>query len=215
MLLSSREERSGRIEEPEAKPSSGGRTEPDDAAGPRFGSLDDPLPSERERKTSSAPRSVEEGGGRTEALPRTARPESRPSREGGARQTSSRRQQARRRAPLRRVRRTVKHVDPFSVLKLSAFFYLIFIIVWLGFVAVIYSVIDSMGVFDAAEELGQALVLVEEIDITLGTVEKWALLIGIVVGVLGTLINTLLAILYNIGSNLFGGLELTFVERDN
>lgn len=108
----------------------------------------------------------------------------------------------------------MRRIDPFSVLKLSAFFYLIFIILWLVFVAVIYSLIESMGIFDAAEDLGRALVLVEEVNVTLGMVEKWALLVGIVFGVIGTLINTLLAVLYNIGSDLLGGLELTFVERD-
>ncbi|MDP9067705.1 MAG: DUF3566 domain-containing protein [Actinomycetota bacterium] len=126
-----------------------------------------------------------------------------------------RRQQVRKRSGARRVKRTIRHVDPFSVLKLSGFFYLIFLLVWLGIVAILYSVVEAMGVFDAAEDLGRALVLYEEVDITLGVVEKWALLIGLVVGVLGTLVNTLLAILYNVASDLFGGLELTFVERDS
>lgn len=212
--MSSREERSERFEEPEVRSASGGHVAPDSATGPLFGSLDDPLPSERGRGEGAPSRSSTESGERTEAAPRAARSEARTSRDAGPRQASPRRQQVRKRAPLRRVRRTVRRVDPFSVLKLSAFFYLIFLILWLVFVAVVYSVIDSMGVFDAAEELGQALVLVEEVNITLGTVEKWALLIGIVFGVLGTLVNTMLAILYNIGSDLLGGLELTFVERD-
>jgi hypothetical protein len=108
----------------------------------------------------------------------------------------------------------VRHVDPFSVLKLSAFFYAIFLLVWLLIVAVLYSLVDSMGLFDAAEDLGRGLVLWEEVNITLGLVEKWALLIGIVFVIIGTLLNTLLAVFYNVGSDLFGGLELTFVERD-
>lgn len=113
------------------------------------------------------------------------------------------------------MRRTVRHVDPFSVLKLSGFFYAIFLLVWLLFVAVIYSLVESMGVFDAAEDLGRGLVLWEEVNITLGLVERWALLIGIVFGVIGTLVNTLLAVLYNVGSDLLGGLELTFIEKDS
>lgn len=113
------------------------------------------------------------------------------------------------------MRRTVRHVDPFSVLKLSAFFYAIFLLVWLLIVAVIYSLVESMGLFDAAEDLGRGLVLWEEVNITLGLVERWALLIGIVFGVIGTLVNTLLAVLYNVGSDLLGGLELTFIEKDS
>ena len=109
----------------------------------------------------------------------------------------------------------MRHVDPFSVLKLSGFFYAIFVLVWLVIVAVLYSLVESMGLFDAAEDLGKGLVLWEEVNITLGLVEKWALLIGIVFAVIGTLVNTLLAVLYNVGSDLLGGLELTFVEKDS
>ena len=210
--MSSREERSGRYQEPEPRSASGGHLAPDAGSGPLFGSLEDPLPSERERAESS--RSGGESAERTEALTRASRPEARTSSESRPKESTSRQQQVRKRPGLRRVRRTVRRIDPFSVLKLSAFFYVIFIILWLVFVAVIYSVVDSMGIFDAAEDLGQALVLVEEVNVTLGMVEKWALLIGVVFGVLGTLINTLLAVLYNIGSDLLGGIELTFVERD-
>ncbi len=109
----------------------------------------------------------------------------------------------------------MRHVDPFSVLKLSAFFYAIFVLVWLLIVAVLYSLVDAMGVFDAAEDLGRALVLYEEVNITLSLVEKWALFIGIGFGVIGTLVNTLLAVLYNVGADLLGGLEMTFVEKDS
>lgn len=109
----------------------------------------------------------------------------------------------------------MRHVDPFSVLKLSVYFYLIFLLVWLAFVAVLYSLVDSMGVFDAAEDLGRGLVLWEEVNITLGLVEKWALMIGLVFVVIGTFVNTVLAILYNVGADLLGGLELTFVERES
>ncbi len=210
--MSSREERGGRFQGPEVGSSSGGHLAPD-MAGPLFDPLDDPLPSERERREADSSRARSATGDTTEALPRASRPESRTSQPSAPHDLPARRQQVRKRG-LRRVRRTVRRIDPFSVLKLSMFFYLIFLIVWLIFVAVIYSIVDSMGVFDAAEELGQALVLVEEVNITLAMVEKWALLIGIVFAVLGTLINTLLAILYNVGADLLGGLELTFVERD-
>ena len=124
------------------------------------------------------------------------------------------RKNVRRRPGLRRVKRTVRHVDPFSVLKLSLFFYACFIVIWLIFVAVVYSILNSMGLFDAIEKFGRGLVLWEEVNITLGFVERWALLIGFVFGVIASLINVVLAVLYNVGADLFGGLELTFVERD-
>jgi len=100
------------------------------------------------------------------------------------------------------------------VLKLSAFFYAIFVLIWLVFVAIVYSTVESMGLFSMLEDLGQGLVLWEEVNITLGMVERWALLIGIILAVLGTLVNVIVAVLYNVAADLMGGLELTFVERD-
>lgn len=207
--MSSREERTGRFHEPEVGSASGGHLAPGGAGtGPLFEPLDEPLPSETARSEAQRRPAERAAAERTEAIPRRSetRSDPVPSRQG--------RQPARRRAGLRRVKRTVRHVDPFSVLKLSGFFYAIFVLVWLVFVAIVYSLVDSMGLFDAAEDLGRGLVLWEEVNITLGLVEKWALLIGISFAIIGTLINTLLAVLYNVGSDLLGGLELTFVERD-
>lgn len=216
--MSSREG-TGRFHEPEVGSASGGHLAPDTGSGPLFDPLEAPLPSERARRESGSPeRARETGPGsteRTEAFPSRSSVRTGAARDEGTRSTKSQRQQVRTRSGLRRVRRTVRHIDPFSVLKLSGFFYAIFLLVWLLIVAVLYSLVDSMGLFDAAEDLGRGLVLWEEVNITLGLVEKWALLIGLVFGVLGTLINTLLAVLYNIGSDLLGGLEMTFVERDS
>lgn len=209
--MSSREEHTGRFHEPEVGSASGGHLAPGGGTGPLFDPLDEPLPSEAARREAQRRPAGQRNpaGERTEAMPRRseARPDAVPTR-------TQARQATRRRAGLRRVKRTVRHVDPFSVLKLSGFFYAIFVLVWLVFVAIVYSLVDSMGLFDAAEDLGRGLVLWEEVNITLGLVEKWALLIGITFAVVGTLINTLLAVLYNVGSDLLGGLELTFVERD-
>lgn len=210
--MSSREG-TGRFHEPEVGSASGGHLASGAGSGPLFEPLDEPLPSQRTgHETPSADRTRDVAAGpseRTDVLP---------SRSGSTREQNapaSPRQQVRRRSGPRRVRRTVRHVDPFSVLKLSAFFYMIFLLVWLLVVAVLYSLVDSMGLFDAAEDLGRGLVLWEEINITLGLVEKWALLIGIVFAIIGTLLNTLLAVFYNVGSDLLGGLELTFVERES
>lgn len=209
--MSSREG-TGRFHEPEVGSASGGHLASGAGSGPLFEPLDEPLPSQRAaRETPSADRTRDVAAGSSE------RTDVFPSRSGSTREQKapgSPRQQVRRRSGPRRVRRTVRHVSPFSVLKLSAFFYAIFLLVWLLIVAVLYSLVDSIGLFDAAEDLGRGLVLWEEVNITLGVVERWALLIGIVFAIIGTLINTLLAVLYNVGSDLLGGLELTFVERD-
>lgn len=120
----------------------------------------------------------------------------------------------RRRVPVRRVKRTIRHVMPISVLKLSAFFYGVFLILWMIFVAIVYGILSSKGFFEGLEKLGKGLVLWDKVDITLFFVEKWAFFIGVIFAILGTLLNLFLSVLYNVAADTVGGVEVTFVERD-
>jgi hypothetical protein len=116
----------------------------------------------------------------------------------------------------RRVRRTIKKVDPLSVLKMSAFFYAILLVVWLIVVAILYRFVDGLGAFRVINEIGDGLEVKDwaNLKITLGRVERWAFFIGLVTAVIASVVNMVIAMLYNIAADLFGGLELTFVERE-
>lgn len=119
----------------------------------------------------------------------------------------------RRRGPVRRVKRTLRHINPFSVLKLSLFYYTCFLGVWLLIVAILYGLVDATGVFDSIEELASAFG--EEVTvISLGLVEKWALIIGVTLVLVGSVVNLFLAFLYNLAADILGGIEMTFQERD-
>ncbi len=115
---------------------------------------------------------------------------------------------------MRRVKRTLRHVDPVSVFKLSLFYYGVFLVAWLVLVAILYGIVAAMGVFENLEQLYGALELRWN-DITLFSVERWAFVIGFVFAILGSLVNLLLAFLYNVAADMLGGIEMTFVERDN
>jgi hypothetical protein len=115
---------------------------------------------------------------------------------------------------VRRVRRVLRHVDPFSVLKLSLFYYACFVVLWLVLVAVLYTALSSTGLLDRVERLGRLFVLWENIDISLWFVERWALIIGLVCAVVASLVNVLLAVLFNLAADVVGGAELTFVDRE-
>jgi hypothetical protein len=118
--------------------------------------------------------------------------------------------------PMRRVRRTVQHVDPISVVKLSVIFYAVFLVLWLMFVAVVFWLLQAAGLFDTLEEIlgPQGLVVEKSFEIGLWTVEKWAFLIGLTFAILASLFNLFLAFLYNVAADVVGGVEVTFVERD-
>lgn len=129
-------------------------------------------------------------------------------------QDQPQRREIRRRTGARRVRRTLRHLDPLSVLKLSFFFYAVFLVIWLLVVAILYGMLDSMGVFNAIEDFSEAFAFNWQNQITLLLVERWALLIGLTIAVIGSIVNVLIAFLYNLAADMIGGLEMTFVERD-
>jgi hypothetical protein len=120
----------------------------------------------------------------------------------------------RRRITGRRVHRTIRHVDVWSVFKLSIFYYACFTVLWLLLVAVLYGLLAQAGLFDAIEKFGKSMVLWDKVDISLIYVEKWALLLAIAFLIIGSLINALIAFLYNFAADTVGGIELTFVEKD-
>jgi hypothetical protein len=101
-----------------------------------------------------------------------------------------------------------------SVLKLSLLYYSCFLVVWLVVVAILYAVVNSLGVFDAIDDLADAFVLSWDSEITLFLVERWALVIGLLFLIGASLLNLFLAFLYNVVADYTGGIEMTFVERD-
>jgi hypothetical protein len=117
--------------------------------------------------------------------------------------------------PARRARLMVKQVDPWSTFKFSLVLAVAMFFVWLVAVGVLYGVMDGIGVFDKINNLygelsgsnGQRL-------ITPGLVLGLAALIGAVNIVLTTALATVGAFVYNICSDLVGGIEVTLAERD-
>ncbi len=119
------------------------------------------------------------------------------------------------RPAVRRVKRTLRHVDPISVLKLSFVYYACVLVVGLVFVAVVYWLLESAGLFRTIEEIQTAFELEQNFRITLGFLEKWTLIIGFALVVLGSFLNVLLAFIYNLAADVSGGIEMTFSERDD
>lgn len=174
--------------EPEVGPASGGHLAPDVHD---TGALFEGVPPQR----GSRQRTEQLG-----AVPRESR--------------STRQHKGRRRHTVRRVKRVLRHVDPVSIFKLSLFFYALAVVGWLVLVAILYSVIASTGLFESIESISRGLALGWRVEIDLWFVEKWALLIGLIFWLVGSLLNLLIAFLYNVGADTIGGIEMTFVERE-
>jgi len=135
----------------------------------------------------------------------------------------------------RRVRRVIRRVDPWTVLRFSVFFYLsIFLVVLVAGVA-LWQVASVTGVRDNAEGfVGELVGAGPTTDSTGnapstsstnsttnnnfrfegGRILQASAIGGLVLVVVGTGANVLLVVLYNLISDVVGGIEMTVLEED-
>ena len=122
------------------------------------------------------------------------------------------------RAP-RRASLQLKRFDPWSVLKLSLVLSVAGFLVWLVAVGVLYGVLEGMGVWDQLNGTYSDLTSVGDPQaegdlISGGRVFAVATVVGAINIVLLTALATVGAFIYNVSSDLAGGIELTLSERD-
>lgn len=118
----------------------------------------------------------------------------------------------------RRASLQVKRADPWSVLKLALVLSVALFFVWMIAVAVLYGVLDGMGVWDQLNgtftELTQPDDAASEPLISAGRVFGVAAIIGGINIVLITALATVGAFIYNVAADFAGGVELTLSERE-
>jgi hypothetical protein len=124
----------------------------------------------------------------------------------------------------RRARLTVKRIDPWTTLKFSFVYGLAGMIVLLVTVVVLYSVVDAMGVLTSIRSF---ITTVNSNDSgsssTTSSLLIWlsfkrVLLVATVIGginvILFTAFATLTAFIYNVCTDIVGGVEVTLAERN-
>ena len=133
--------------------------------------------------------------------------------------------------PRRGVRRTrveVRRVGPLSVLKFSLIFYFcIFLVIYLA-LAIIWAILSASGVIDSLERLlgtifpsGRGLSPTQQvstgrpqpIEIDTGQVFTWLFFAGCVGVAIWSFINVFVAVMYNLISDIVGGVEVTLADR--
>lgn len=126
-------------------------------------------------------------------------------------------------AKSRRARLVVRRVDPWSVLKFSLLFSLCLLIVFVVAVAALYFALQALGVFDSVNQFVRDLTQANAggtstggFDVTFSAtrVIGGAAVIGLINVVIITAISTLGAFLYNLCSDIVGGIEVTLAERE-
>jgi hypothetical protein len=119
----------------------------------------------------------------------------------------------------RRARLQLRHVDIWSAFKISLVLSIALFFIWMVAVGVLYGVLGGLGVFDTVNELFGQLGTASGADVggdvvTPGVVFGGAAVIGAINIVLMTALCTVGTFIYNLCSDLVGGLELTLSERD-
>jgi hypothetical protein len=128
----------------------------------------------------------------------------------------------------RRARLTVKRIDPWTTLKFSFVYGLAGMIVLLVSVVVLYSIVDAMGVITSLRNLindvGTTGVTGSTTNpdntssllvwLTFSRVMLVAIVIGLINVVLFTAFATLTAFIYNVCTDIVGGVEVTLAERN-
>jgi hypothetical protein len=119
----------------------------------------------------------------------------------------------------RRARLQLRHIDTWSALKISLVLSIALFFIWMVAVGVLYGVLNALDVFDTLNDLfGQIGSASGEESggdvVTPGLVFGGAAIIGAINIVLMTALCTVGTFIYNLCSDLVGGLELTLSERD-
>jgi len=112
----------------------------------------------------------------------------------------------------RRARLQLKHIDPWSTMKFSLVMSVAMFVVWMIAVGLLYGVLGGMGVWDKINNLYDQVAGGNLI--TASFVLGSAAVVGAINIVLFTALATVGAFVYNLCSDLVGGIELTLSERD-
>lgn len=117
----------------------------------------------------------------------------------------------------RRVRRIVRYIEPWSVLKISIIFYLCLWLIFLLAGVLLWSFAASSGTLESIEDLVEQLFALDpDEEFWSGSTIFRSYAIGsLVLAVAGIALNVLLCVMYNLISDLIGGVRMTMIEEES
>ncbi len=114
---------------------------------------------------------------------------------------------------VRHVRGTIHRIDPWSVLKFSLVFSLSMMLVVLVAAVILFMAASGAGMVGKLESFIQGVGW-PEFRIRTAQALRILLLIGLVSTITWSAVNVFLAFLYNLASDMVGGIEVTISERE-
>lgn len=113
----------------------------------------------------------------------------------------------------RRTRRVVRKVDVWTVFKMSLLFYLCIFLVLLIAGIVLWNIADAFNVIHSIEKFIRSLFDLSKFTFHPGVVLESAALGGLILVLMGTGANVLIAVLYNLISDVVGGVQFIVLEE--
>jgi Transmembrane domain of unknown function (DUF3566) len=114
----------------------------------------------------------------------------------------------------RRVRVVIRRVNPWSVLRFSLIFYFCLMLVMLVGLGILYAVLDSLRILETTEQLLSDVGFGDgNFQFDAGYIFRTMFLIGLISTALWAALTVFVAFLYNLISDLVGGIEMTLTER--
>lgn len=114
----------------------------------------------------------------------------------------------------RKVRRLVRHVEPWSVLKIALIFYFCLWVILLIAGVMLWSLAVSSGMIDNVETFVTELFALESFTLNADQIFRASAIGGLVLVVAGAGFTVLMAVLFNLISDLTGGVRFTVVEEE-
>ena len=124
------------------------------------------------------------------------------------------------RKPSRRTRVVIRQIGPWSVLKFSLLFYFCVMLIVYFALAIIYLILSAAGAMDSLSRVlgyvfgnGTSTLGPQNVPINGGAVFTWLFIAGCVFVVVWSLVNVFVAFLYNLISDIVGGIEVTLADH--
>lgn len=117
---------------------------------------------------------------------------------------------------VRRVRRIIRKFDPWTVLKVSFLFHAVSALAMVLGVVIMWSVLVSAGIPQAINDFAQDITLIDEGATVVGGGDEYfrvTIFLALVWTVVMTGFSTLAAVMYNLISDVVGGVEVVVLEE--
>ena len=119
-----------------------------------------------------------------------------------------------RRARVRRTHRILRHIDPWSVFKVSVLLYACLYVAVLAAGVLLWNAAQRSGLVDKVESFITEVGSYESWTIDGMVIFRRARIIGLIVATVGVAFNVVMAIMFNLISDLTGGVRVTVLEDE-